>query len=271
MSGKCRAPLMAQVSIIMPCRDSAAHLAEALDSALRQTFRDWELLAVCDASSDGTEDILKAYAAADKRVRIFWGGSSPSGAGAARNMGLDRAGGRYVAFLDDDDVWLPEKLEKQLAYMRATGALLCATHYRTIDRDGRVLGFYGPRVLKADFDLMLGESLVGNSTMMVDFSACPDLRFKEHGGAEDYFCWMAQAAQGRDIHIMPRETVLYRLKPFSLRYRLKNALGRLRVCRELGVGNFVLLKKFIVYVFRSSAKIYHYYRSGAIRVDEFVQ
>jgi len=111
---------MPKVSVVMICRDGQAYLAEAIQSVLAQTVPDWELLIVDDGSRDGSRDIAREYAKAEgARVR-----SLPSAAGrsvgmsAARNAGLRQASAEYVALLDCDDTWLPEKLEVQLALAR---------------------------------------------------------------------------------------------------------------------------------------------------------
>jgi glycosyltransferase involved in cell wall biosynthesis len=119
-----------RVSVIMPFLDSARFIAESVESVRAQTYQAWELLLCDDGSSDASTEIARRFAAADPE-RIRWAeheGHANRGASAARNLGLSLARGDYVAFLDADDVWLPRKLEEQVALLDATPAdVLCGS------------------------------------------------------------------------------------------------------------------------------------------------
>jgi glycosyltransferase involved in cell wall biosynthesis len=110
------------VSVIMPVYNARKYLAEAADSVVTQTYSAWELLLVDDGSTDGSTDLARQYAQRDpKRVRFLTHPDRRNrGASAARNLGLAHARGEFIAFLDADDVWLPEKLTEQVALLRAT-------------------------------------------------------------------------------------------------------------------------------------------------------
>ncbi len=103
---------MPEVSVIIPAHNAAHYLAEAVDSVLRQSFQDFEILVIDDGSTDDTEAIMRSY---HSKVRYF--SQQKSGVAIARNRGIERAQGRYIAFLDADDTWTPLKLERQLAAM----------------------------------------------------------------------------------------------------------------------------------------------------------
>ena len=122
-----------RVSVIMPFLDSARFIAESVESVRAQTYQAWELLLCDDGSSDASTEIARRFAAADPE-RIRWAeheGHANRGASAARNLGLSLARGDYVAFLDADDVWLPRKLEEQVALLKISAAHYAekATHY----------------------------------------------------------------------------------------------------------------------------------------------
>ena len=107
----------ALVSIIMPSYNAAQYVAASIDSILAQTYHNWELIITDDCSTDGTQVILQDYARRDERVRLFLFDTN-QGSGATRNKCIEEAHGRYIAFCDSDDRWLPEKLEKQIAFMQ---------------------------------------------------------------------------------------------------------------------------------------------------------
>lgn len=119
----------------MPTYNSEAFVTESLDSVISQTFQSWELLVVDDCSGDGTRPIIERYEQLDSRIRLFCLPEN-SGPAVARNRALAETRGRFVAFLDSDDLWIPEKLERQLAFMESQGAAMCFTSYETINEDG---------------------------------------------------------------------------------------------------------------------------------------
>lgn len=103
------------VSIIMPSYNST-YISESIDSILAQSYENWELLITDDCSTDNTRDIVAEYAAKDPRIKLFKLKQN-YGAGVARNNSIEQARGRFIAFCDSDDMWLPEKLEKQISFM----------------------------------------------------------------------------------------------------------------------------------------------------------
>ena len=127
------------VSVIMPAYNSEAHIAEAIASVEAQTLANWELCVTDDSSTDRTRELVAMTAANDSRIRFF---EQPTNQGAAhaRNRSLVEARGRYVAYLDADDIWLPAKLERQVAFMQECGCGFSCTSYEVIGEDGRPLG-----------------------------------------------------------------------------------------------------------------------------------
>jgi len=116
------------VSILMPARNAAPWLGAAIASVQAQQFREWELIIVNDASDDGTAACAYTAALGDPRLRVIHS-ARHIGAAGARNMALDAATGRYIAFLDADDTWHPDKLHKQIPFMRTRGAALSYTGF----------------------------------------------------------------------------------------------------------------------------------------------
>lgn len=112
------APVAPQVSIIMPAYNVARYLDEAVESIVRQRFEDWELICVDDCSTDDTRTRLEGWAARDRRIHVY---STPvnAGVGGARDWGIRFAHGRYIAMMDSDDVAMPDRLDKQVAFLRS--------------------------------------------------------------------------------------------------------------------------------------------------------
>ncbi len=185
------------VSVIIPSYNSAAYLAEAIDSAFKQTFKNIEIIVIDDGSSDNTADIIKPYL-----NRIQYYKKQNAGPASARNVGLSHAKGDYVAFLDADDVWVPEKLEKQLKLIEsnpAIGIVTCGEHQ--MDVNGKV--FDSTRYIqykdKNEFlNQMLIKNMVGGGSCCVVRRKCFDRigLFDENlRGTEDWDMWMRLAEE----------------------------------------------------------------------------
>ena len=118
-----------KVSIVMPYYNAAKHIYETIDSIVAQTYKHWELIIVDDCSpAPETAEVLKQVAAMDSRIKIIRAEKN-GGAGAARNMAIKVAGGKYLAFCDSDDWWYPTKLEEQLKFMQENNYPFTCTYY----------------------------------------------------------------------------------------------------------------------------------------------
>ena len=179
------------VSIVMPAYRDGELLRQSVASVRAQTWKNWELLLVDDCSPDDTWDVARALAEEDDRIRLFRTETS-SGPAAARNIALENARGKYVAFLDSDDLWKPEKLARQIAFMERTGAAFSCTAYDRISEDGsRILGRVVP-FAKADYDKVLyTANPVGNSTAVYDREVLGELRVPLIRKRNDFALWLA--------------------------------------------------------------------------------
>lgn len=134
------------VSIVMPSYNTGKYIGESIQSVLAQTYTNWELLIVDDCSTDNTDEVVNAFLD-DDRIRYIKNEKN-SGAAVSRNRALREAKGKWIAFLDSDDTWHPEKLEKQIAFMKKTGYKFTYTDYR-IQLNGKWLPYvyYGPNTV----------------------------------------------------------------------------------------------------------------------------
>lgn len=123
------------VSIIMPTFNAGSTIKDAIQSILNQTYKNWELIITDDCSSDNTLEILREYACADSRIK-FIRNETNSGAGFSRNRSIDAAKGKYIAFLDADDLWLENKLSHQISFMEKNGYLFSFSSYQKFSKDG---------------------------------------------------------------------------------------------------------------------------------------
>lgn len=154
------------VSIVMPSFNASSFILPSIESVVSQTFTHWELIIVDDASRDGTVDCIAAEYSHDPRIKVF---ELPTnqGAAVARNTAIEAACGRFIAFLDCDDQWLPHKLERQLDFMLSGDYAFSFTAYEKINQKKEVVASVGVP-LRTSYRSMLRTSVVGCSTAMYD-------------------------------------------------------------------------------------------------------
>ncbi|WP_432112883.1 glycosyltransferase family 2 protein [Streptomyces sp. S1] len=208
---------MPLVSVVMPVYNSATTLGASVRSVLAQTHTDVELLVTDDRSTDDSMDLLQEFARQDERVRPERA-SEQGGAGRARNLAMERARGDYVAFLDSDDMWLPEKTERQLAFAVASDAPLTYTSYFKIaaDHDGEAADFVpNGRVVRiarerVDYRAMLVRDYIGALTAMYDRRALGTRLMPEMRKRQDYALWLDILRDGTEARGLPEPLALYR-------------------------------------------------------------
>ena len=178
------------VSIIMPTYNCGEHIEESLRSILAQTLTDWELLIIDDCSTDQTAQILKPYLERYPAIR-YDALQEHRGAAFARNEGIKKARGRYIAFLDSDDVWKPQKLEKQIAFMQEKKAGFSCTAYERMDcRGKRQKRIWIPPEQTDYKKCLLLSNPIGNLTAMYDRQAVGDCEVPDIERRNDFALWL---------------------------------------------------------------------------------
>lgn len=158
------------VSIIMPTYNAAQFVGESIESIMAQTYTNWELIITDDRSTDDTRSIIRDYARRDPRVKVQENAQN-SGAGFSRNASIAAARGRYIAFCDSDDRWMPKKLELQLEFMAEKEAKICFAPYYTCDENSQFLG-YVPAARHVNLFSMIYDNKIGFLTCIYDARAC---------------------------------------------------------------------------------------------------
>ncbi len=183
------------VSVIMPAYNAGRYIEKAIRSVQGQTFSRWELIVVDDCSGDDTAQIVSQLAQEDPRICLYRNEQN-LGAAKSRNRGLELHKGEYVAFLDSDDAWRPQKLERQINHMRQTDADLTYTAYAIMDTQGKKVfrDYLVPS--KVDFDGLLKQNVIGCSTVMLRGAVAKEYRFSEDFYHEDYVLWLEMLKAG---------------------------------------------------------------------------
>lgn len=208
------------VSIITPAFNAEATVAQTIESVIAQTYTNWELLVVDDASSDATAEIVADYTTRDRRIRLIRLEKNTGTPGRAKNAALPMATGEYLAFLDADDLWLPEKLALQVAQICISGADLCYTGGWYVDEVLAPRGAFSPRFSEGSmFDRLLAQYEINNHTVMLKRSALlalveprfnPDIVI-----GEDCDLFMRIARTGKLLSL-PDRLVWYRVRSDSI-------------------------------------------------------
>lgn len=175
------------VSIIMPSYNTADFISKSIESVLKQTYTNWELLIIDDCSTDNTDEIVGAYK--DERI-VYLKNEGNCGAAISRNRALKLAKGRWIAFLDSDDLWYPTKLEEQLMFMEKNGYSFSYTNYREVDENDEVNGVEvtGPnRITKRD---MYHYCWPGCLTVMYDAKKVGLIQITDIKKNNDYAMWL---------------------------------------------------------------------------------
>lgn len=197
---------MELISIIMPTYNCGRFIKESIDSVLAQTYSNWELIIVDDCSTDETAAVVHTYN--DPRIRYLCNEHN-MGAALTRNRALREAKGRYIAFLDSDDLWLPEKLEKQIAFMETNGYAFTYTNYEEIDDRSQPTGIKitGPKHITKTG--MFAFCWLGCLTVIYDASIAGLIQIEDIRKNNDYAMWL-KVCQKADCYLLPDYLAQYR-------------------------------------------------------------
>lgn len=220
------------VSVIMPCYNMEKYISDTIASVRKQTFPHWELVIVDDASTDRTVDIVKSYQNQDDRIRFF---VKPTHSGIAdtRNQCLKMAQGRYLAFLDSDDVWYPEKLEQQLQFMTERNIGFSYSSYDCIDDSGNPLHKTVKAKCDLDYESYLRNTIIGCSTVMLDKSVVGEVIVPNFRTSEDTATWLNILKKGFLAYAIEQPLTSYRIRQHSASSnKLKASTDLWRVYRQ---------------------------------------
>lgn len=237
-----------KVSVIIPVYNCEKFLPHTLTSVLNQSFDNWEAVVVNDASTDDSEKIIRDFAARDKRIHLI-NMEKNAGVGACRNKGMAQAAGRYLAFLDADDLWSKEKLARQLDFMRQKNAGASHTAFAFMSENGKVLTKGKVAVdEKIDMKQYMKTTQIGMSTVMIDRDKIPDLHFpEEREVCEDARAWMELFRKGHHFYGLNDVLLLYRVRQNQLsRNKIQMAANTLK--RYLREDNLPACKRLFYFL-----------------------
>lgn len=224
------------VSVIMPSWNTAKFIGESIQSVISQTYTNWELLIVDDCSTDDTDKVVEPFLS-DIRIKYFKNEKN-SGAALTRNHAITKALGEWIAFLDSDDLWMPEKLEKQIGFMKKHGYVLSFTEYEKVDEKNQPLNIYvsGPDVVNKR--KMYNYDYIGQLTMMYSAKCFGLIQIKDIKKNNDYAIRLQLFKRhGAEAHLLKENLAKYRVRKKSISHdslckKLKSHYDLFHICDE---------------------------------------
>lgn len=203
------------VSVITPSYNSEKFIAETIQSVQNQTYSNWEMIIVDDCSTDNTTTIISSFSESDKRIKLLRLNTN-SGTGIARNTALNAATGKYIAFLDSDDLWKPEKLEKQIGFLAKNNLPFTFSFYECINEEGQSLHKRIEVPLNLTFRQLFFCNYVGNLTAIYDAEKLGKIPIQQIRKRQDWMVWLTILKKIRTAQSLPESLAYYRVRKNSV-------------------------------------------------------
>lgn len=244
-----------KVSIITATYNSALYIESVYEAIKEQNYPSWEWLVTDDCSTDSSFSILENIAKNDNRVCVFRNEVN-SGAAVSRNVSLANVTGEYIAFVDSDDLWLPNKLHEQIAFMQSDDVNFSFTAYELIDAQGAKLGKVVDNTAQKSvsyYDQLCKKATMGCSTVVIRRSAFPDFLMPLLRTGQDYALWLKLLKTGNEAYLLPKVLTQYRILPDSIsRNKFKKVIRQWNIYRKIEQLNiFSATKCFCFYAWRA--------------------
>jgi len=224
------------VSIIMPTHNSEKYIKESINSALNQTYKNWELIIVDDNSNDNTKGIIDSIEKNCEKIK-YTKFNMNRGAAQARNEAINKAKGRFLAFLDSDDLWDEKKLETQVSFMLENNIHFSFTDYEVIDSDGTSLNKIIKMPRSLNYNQYLSNTIIQTVTVIIDTKYIKDIYMPPITRRQDFACWLSI------------------LKNNEIAYSINMNLGKYRRARNSLSSNKINAVKGTWYVYRKIEKL----------------
>ena len=237
------------VSIITPSYKSEKFISETIESVLSQTYQNWEMIIVDDWSPDNSNKIIEEYCEKDDRIKLIKLEKN-SGPAVARNRAIEEAKGRYIAFLDADDLWKPEKLEKQLLYMNENNLAFAYSSYDLIDENNNNIGTFITKEI-ITYEDMLKTCSVGCLTAIYDTKKLGKVYMPNILKRQDYGLWLKILKKIGSTKGILEPLAIYRIRKDSVSSnKIKAAQYQWKIYREVEKLNlFQSVYYFIQYAY----------------------
>ena len=229
------------VSILTPTFNAEKFIRATIKSVQEQTYENWEMILVDDASTDNTVSIIEDFAQRANRIQLFKF-SENRGNGFARNAALDKATGKYIAYLDADDLWFPSKLEKQIQFLNANNLHFTFSYYDSIDEEGNNLNRRVESPNPLIYKQLFFCNYVGNLTAIYDADYFGKIILETSQKRQDWRLWLTILKQIKTAEVVPESLAFYRIRKDSI------SSSKIKLIKH----NFGVYREFHRYNFMSS-------------------
>ena len=229
------------VSILTPTFNAEKFIRATIKSVQEQTYENWEMILVDDASTDNTVSIIEDFAQRDNRIKLFKF-SENRGNGFARNAALNKATGKYIAYLDADDLWFPSKLEKQIQFLNANNLHFTFSYYDSIDEEGNNLNRRVESPNPLIYKQLFFCNYVGNLTAIYDADYFGKIILETSQKRQDWRLWLTILKQIKTAEVVPESLAFYRIRKDSI------SSSKFKLIKH----NFGVYREFHRYNFMSS-------------------
>lgn len=245
------------VSVIIPVYNAEKYISKAIESVLEQSYKNIEIVLVDDCSSDGSGKIINSYLNKYKNINYFVFKRN-CGVAAARNKAIELSKGRFIAFLDSDDEWYPNKIEKQLELMKYKNSAICYTAIEMIDENDRLIKGKRNVLEQVNYKILLKNTMLATSSIVIDRLLIGDLRMENRRIGEDYATWLKLLRNGTIASGINDALVKYRKGQGSLSSKKMKNLQIVRniQIREEGITPIVATLNCFFYAFNAFKKHY---------------
>lgn len=246
---------MPRVSIVTPVYNAEKLIDKTIESVLNQTYKDFEMILVDDCSTDSSKEVIKSYSDIDKRIK-YHKLDKNSGPAVARNKGIELSQGPYICFLDSDDLWLPTKLEEQLAFMEEKDIAFSFTSYSLIDEAGNDLDKIVNVPKEIDYEGLLKNTIIGCLTVIIDREKTGDFKMPLVRAGQDTATWLSILRKGYIAYGLQKPLAKYRIVEGSISHgkikALKRTWNTYRNLEKLSLPKSMYV--FVFYVFNAIRK-----------------
>ncbi len=197
------------ISIITPSYNSSEFISETIESVLKQTYNNWEMIIVDDCSNDNSVEIINGFIEKEDRIKLIELDKNV-GAAEARNVAIRKAKGRYIAFLDSDDLWIPEKLEKQLSFMKDNEKVFTFSSYKRITEKGEYINTIKVPS-QISYKKFLRNTIIGTLTVVIDKDSVGEFKMPDIKSSQDMALWCDILKRGFNAYGIDEVLGYYRL------------------------------------------------------------
>ena len=247
--------MSALVSIITPCYNSERFINECVSSVLEQTYTNWELIIIDDASDDNSRELISNIAERDNRIKFVFL-TKNIGAAGARNVALEMSEGRYIAFLDSDDVWKTEKLTTQIDFMQFHDISFSFSSYQPMSENGMELFKKIKAPSKIDYNSFLKNTIIGCLTVVLDKDKIGDFKMPNLRTSQDMALWLSIMKGGVIAYGIKKSLAYYRIvgeSNTSNKFKVIQGVWRIYLIEE-GLGYMRSIWYFLNYAFNAVKK-----------------